>query len=108
MELAWAAISPSSKFHRESCDRVREPIRIFIDSIPPPPPEICDEICEEGEIKEPEAPQEMKNKTPDHRGRRRRRTWARKVISGGGDFLTNAVMGSISADFEQADRPSPV
>ena len=103
--------SPSSKFHRDSCNRVREPIRIFIDSIPPPPPpppEICDEIGEL-EIKEPDAPQEMRNKTPDDRdhrgGRPQHRPWARKVISapmggrkgeweeGEEDFLTNAVMG---------------
>ena len=75
--------SPSSKYHRDSCVRVREPIRIFIDSIPPPsPPEICDDIGEL-EIKEPEDPQEMRNKTPDDqcsRGRRHR-PWARKVIS---------------------------
>ena len=93
-------ISPSSKFHRDSCNRVREPIRIFIDSIPPPPPpEICDEIGEL-EIKEPEAPQEMRNKTPDDRdhrgGRRRHRPWARKVIS--------APMGARGRLFDKCSR----
>ena len=76
--------SSSSKFLRDSCNRVREPIRIFIDSIPPPspPPEICDEI---GELQigggEPEEEtEEMKDETPASRNHRHR-PWARKVIS---------------------------
>ena len=85
---------------------MREPIRIFIDSIPPPPPppEICDEIivgeeAEEDEIKDPEALQEMRNKTLEDQ-RRHSRPWARKVISAPGGrggkgilVMTNAVMG---------------
>ena len=86
---------------------MREPIRIFIDSIPPPPPEICDEIivgeeAEEDEIKDPEALQEMRNKTLEDQRRHSRpcRPWARKVISAPGGrggkgilVMTNAVMG---------------
>ena len=69
--------SPTDR--RESCDRVRDPIRIFIDSIPPPkPPELGEEIREEeeDEIKgAEEAAQEMRNEaTKGHRDR----PWARK------------------------------
>ena len=77
--------SPSFKILRDSCNRVREPIRIFIDSIPPPspPPEICDEIGElqigGGEQPEEET-EEMKDETPASRNHRHR-PWARKVIS---------------------------
>ena len=69
---------------RESCDRVREPIRIFIESIPPPkPPEVCEAISEEeGEIKGAEEAQEMGGRSEAAKGHRHR-PWARRgVISG--------------------------